>query len=462
MKKLAVLMLLAATLAACAPPTPQVIKETVVVTKPVEVTKVVEKEVVVTPTPTPKGTVTLKVWIRGGAWYDHYTKIVEKWNATHPDIQVVMESIPAAKSTEEAIITAVATGSQPDLVDGMLPCMGSLFGQFGTAVPLDTFPDFWEFAKARQMEPIIRKTMWKGHVYVIPEHIFSLMMIWNLDLLKELGATEPPRTYGEFLELAAKLKEKYPDKYALGMITKPKWWYRWGDFFMFYAAASEGAPFLVEGKDEKGNPILQVALDSEPAKKVAEFVATLAENGYIPKEYMTLDSFYAGNVLASCDAFHGLPRFIEETYPDFNYVLSPPLVPDDYPADKPIWTDGGFKGMLMFSSCKHKEEAWEFMKFVFTEEHDAQLLEIVAAPPCRVDLATNPAFQKVLDTFPPQFKRFVEMAPRTIIYPVHPKHMDLWEAFSEQAWEPLVTGKKGPDEALADAKRKMESILEKP
>jgi len=57
MKRLIVLLLVLAVLAACAPATPEKIVETVVVTKevPVEVTKVIEKpvEVVVTPTPTP-------------------------------------------------------------------------------------------------------------------------------------------------------------------------------------------------------------------------------------------------------------------------------------------------------------------------------------------------------------------------------------------------------------------------
>ncbi len=52
---LIVLAVLSALVASCAPPTPERIVETVVVTKevPVEVTKIVEKEVVVTPTPPP-------------------------------------------------------------------------------------------------------------------------------------------------------------------------------------------------------------------------------------------------------------------------------------------------------------------------------------------------------------------------------------------------------------------------
>ncbi|HIC93091.1 MAG TPA: hypothetical protein EYP09_02430, partial [Anaerolineae bacterium] len=66
MKRLAVLLLVVAMLAACAPPTPQVIKETVVVTKvvekPVEVTKVVEK--VITPTPPPPKPKEMTVLIR--------------------------------------------------------------------------------------------------------------------------------------------------------------------------------------------------------------------------------------------------------------------------------------------------------------------------------------------------------------------------------------------------------------
>ena len=71
MKRLTALLAIVAVVslvASCAPPTPKVVKETVVVTKPVEVTKVVtkvvEKPVVVTPTPVPKPA----VYKAAGGW----------------------------------------------------------------------------------------------------------------------------------------------------------------------------------------------------------------------------------------------------------------------------------------------------------------------------------------------------------------------------------------------------------
>ena len=60
---LTIVSVLALSLSACGPtPTPQVVKETVLVEKEVEVTKVVKEEVVVTATPEPVGTVMAKTF----------------------------------------------------------------------------------------------------------------------------------------------------------------------------------------------------------------------------------------------------------------------------------------------------------------------------------------------------------------------------------------------------------------
>ena len=40
--------------------------------------------------------------------------LIEEWNSNHPEAQIDWKTIPAAGSSEEAILTAVAAGSAPD------------------------------------------------------------------------------------------------------------------------------------------------------------------------------------------------------------------------------------------------------------------------------------------------------------------------------------------------------------
>jgi len=139
MKRLAVLLLVVAMLAACAPPTPQVIKETVVVTKvvekPVEVTKVVEKvvekEVVVTPTPVDYGKV---------AFISTQCVPVEEAEKMRgvilADFPGQVEFIPADYATfEDTVMAEVKAGK------GKISVIGALHGQFPTLVAAGALQD---------------------------------------------------------------------------------------------------------------------------------------------------------------------------------------------------------------------------------------------------------------------------------------------------------------------------------
>ena len=44
-----------------------------------------------------------------------WKELVEKWNAEHPDVQIEWSVIPAAGSSEEAILNAIAAGNAPDI-----------------------------------------------------------------------------------------------------------------------------------------------------------------------------------------------------------------------------------------------------------------------------------------------------------------------------------------------------------
>ena len=124
------LMVVVLLLSACAQPTPQVVKETVVVTKQVEkvvtkevqkivtkeVEKVVTKEVVATPTPVPEEPITLKVWImpNGPDPLGAMQQEAAEFQKLHPNVTVEVEVLDWGAAWPK-ITTAATSGEGPDI-----------------------------------------------------------------------------------------------------------------------------------------------------------------------------------------------------------------------------------------------------------------------------------------------------------------------------------------------------------
>ncbi|VFS14282.1 extracellular solute-binding protein [Enterobacter cancerogenus] len=63
------------------------------------------------------------------------------------------------------------------------------------------------------------------------------------------------------------------------------------------------------------------------------------------------------------------------------------------------YTFGDSKGLVIFSSSKRKEQAWQFMQWVFSNpEHDRLWLELTGMPPARADLMSKSNLCQLLQT----------------------------------------------------------------
>ncbi|MEE9119245.1 MAG: extracellular solute-binding protein, partial [Calditrichia bacterium] len=91
------------------------------------------------------------------------TEIVAEWNSTHPDIQIDWKTIPAGRSSEEVILTAIATKTGPDICSNIFGGFAAQLADAKVIVALDTLPGFWEVVEKRKMTDIINKNwFYKG------------------------------------------------------------------------------------------------------------------------------------------------------------------------------------------------------------------------------------------------------------------------------------------------------------
>ena len=195
-------------LAACGPtPTPQVIKETVVVEKEVEVTKVVEKEVpvevtkvvekeVIKEVPVTRGVVTvLGVW--GGEELDHFKEVVYPFTE-ETGIGMAFEG---TRDLPAVLTTRVEAGNPPDLA--ILPNPGQMveLAKAGELVDISAFMDM-DALKADYAQSWIDLASYDGKLYGIFYKAAIKSLVWYSPAAFEAGGYEVPTTWDELIALS--------------------------------------------------------------------------------------------------------------------------------------------------------------------------------------------------------------------------------------------------------------------
>lgn len=234
MKKLAslllVLMLVSVFLAACPAPTAQIIEvekpvvvekkvvETVEVEKevPVEVTKIVEKEVVVTPTPVPEkpkptGKITLWGWTAAIRDTLEASGVLEDFKAEYPDIEVeiVYYSPPDVYTNLPLALTAGEGAPDVCLVEN---------SHLAEYVHLGGLLDLTE--RVRPYLDKVNEYKWydcekDGRYYCLPWDSGPVVMYYRRDVFAAAGLPTDPEevsatiaTWTDYLEACRTIKEK--------------------------------------------------------------------------------------------------------------------------------------------------------------------------------------------------------------------------------------------------------------
>ncbi|HBK68340.1 MAG TPA: sugar ABC transporter substrate-binding protein, partial [Firmicutes bacterium] len=378
-----------------------------------------------------------------------WSEVVKEWNNTHHDQQIKWQVIPAGNSSEEVILTALATGTGPDLSTNIFTGFAAQLIENDFLVPFNRFDGFDELLKARSMENIV-KNGWgfNGNYYVLPLYTNPMAYWWNKDVLDELGI-DVPKTYSDVLNLGAKYNNPTKQKYTILTRHEPNWWDRWFDFCMSYQANSGGKPYW----DDK-----KVLFNDAHGLKYMEFINQLFRKKYSPTENFQ-DALQKGIVLGSIEGPWGI-NYTKETYPEFNYVIAPPLVPDDYPADQPIHTFADTKGMVMLTKNKQKQEvAWNFIKWYYSDiKHDVKWLEKTNMLPSREDVLARKEFAEYLSANP-QLAEYAKLLPYSVPPALNSKTIELQTKMNEVLWEPVIYGKKAPVKALNDAEKELNKII---
>ncbi|MDQ0974640.1 multiple sugar transport system substrate-binding protein [Neobacillus niacini] len=403
------------------------------------------------------GVTTIEFWAAPNPTQQVYWKeVAEEFTKENPKIKVNVSPMKESPTSEASIQSAIAGGSAPTISENINRGFAAQLSESKALVPLDELEGWDEVKESRNMAETMKG--WEfadGHQYVLPIYSNAMLFGWRLDILKELGYNEPPKTYSEMLDVAEKLKAKYPDKYlwAKADLADPTAWKRWFDFFMLYDAASNGNKFVegtkFTGEQKAGEQVLGLMDDLRKAD------ALLTRQ--------SKDPFESGLGIFVDVGPWTIPYWAEK-FPElkFNetFTLAAPPVPDGVDTEN-VKTFADTKGLVIYASATKEQQkaAMTFINWVYsTPDNDLKWLEKTSLPPARDDLTTNDTFKAFFDKNP-ALQPYAAAVPNGIPPMDNSKYNDIQTFIGQHAFNPVVKGEKDPKTGWKDMQKAIKEAL---
>ncbi|MBN2048209.1 MAG: carbohydrate ABC transporter substrate-binding protein [Anaerolineaceae bacterium] len=366
---------------ACAPeaPTePQVIKETVVVEKEVEVVKEVEKEV--------EKTVEVEVFVPAQTvLYNSYNgdpiprafdeKVVGMWNEAHPEMPVE-HSIIAHEDFKQAIRAYLTADPSPDVLTWFAGNRTRFFIDKDLVMPLD---DMWtaEGFDESYATGFQSLASYEDSKYFMPTSYYWWAVYYRPSLFEQAGIEKEPETWAEFLDAIDKLNAADITPITIG--TR----YRWtaAAWFDYLNMRINGPQFHIDLMD------LKESYTDDRVKMVFTYWNELFEHDAFiddPAAYTwqeALDPMIQGDA-----AMYLMGQFITDSYPDeleedldfFRFPIIDPAMPigEDAPTD----------GLFIAANARNPEGAKQFMAWMGSAEVQQLAFDELGRLPTRTDV----------------------------------------------------------------------------
>lgn len=384
-----------------------------------------------------------------------WESMATQYTAENPQVKITVSAIPESPSSEAGIQSAIASGTAPAMSENVFRGFAAQLAENQALVPFDSFEGLDEVIAQRDMKNVMAQWQFAdGHQYVLPVFSNPSMFLWRIDLLRELGVEEAPRTYSEVYALGEKLKAQSPDKFVWASqdFNNTSWYKRWWDFLTMYNAASAGAAFVEGGK---------LSADDTAAVAVLGFFEEMNKKGYVLAQEST-DPFETGLSVAT----QYVPfRFkaMHEKYPDLqygeNYIVAPVPVPDGSSTEN-IKTMGDTKGVVIYAqaSPEQQQASYQFLKWVLSGDHDAEWMSTTNLIPAQDNIVNSPA---LAETFAknPELVPFAENVANAVPAMDSAKYVEIHTALGEKGMVPVLAGSKSAADAWQDIKAEIENVL---
>ena len=356
---------------------------------------------------------------------------------------------------------AAQTATTPDIARiDIMKVVDLAYGQ--VIYPLDTLSTFGkqtiedvrkDFVPAAFDSNVIeiknKKGEWERHLYGLPEQSTCVALYWNKkmfnDKAKELKAagldpTRAPKTWDEFIKYGQIITDKKTKTFAYGM-SNGLWW-------SLPEFNSYGAKFIEKSADGK----LKCVLDNPQAIAAYQMKVDLYkkygveagawQSGAISPEQGFINYNYA--MILS-----GPWRF--QTFKNAGIPFGLSLIPEG-PAGTS--TNIGGNNYVVAKSCQTPEYAYEFLKFISSDEVQTEWCNKLSQIPVKLSV-----IDKLDLKDKPELKVFIEQIKYAKSVPTIPRYGIVENDCINPELDAALSGAKTVEQALKDASRKVDETV---
>lgn len=364
-------------------------------------------------------------------------KVINTFNASQHKIFVKGVSNPDM----QAQLAAMTSANGPfDISDTFGYNTGSWAAK-GIVEPLTPYINKDHYSLADFVPAALKDSEYHGTVYTLPIAVHDFMLLYNKSLFQNAGLTAPPKTTSQLATDIPKLTKTGPngltqlalasdsggamDYTTLGMMFGGHW-YQGDTPTPDNPANVNAASFYVDNVIKKYG-----------ASAVQKFVSGFG-NYESPQ-----DPFYQGKLAMTIDG-EWQAEFIKEFAPHLKWGVAP--LP--YPAGQPQLADTSqltSSTLFIPRNAPHKQQAWEFMKYLLSPKAMVSFTLALANLPSRKSLLNDPAYGKI-----PQFSAWLnELKSKNLEIVPSATSYTQYEADLGNAFDAISLLKQTPQAALA-------------
>jgi multiple sugar transport system substrate-binding protein len=374
--------------------------------------------------------------------------LVDKFNEEHKgEFQVRYREMPAdtGQYFDQLRTELQAAASEIDVIGGdvIWPAQFAANGWI-----LDVSDRFPESERQQFLPAPVDSLVYEGAIYGVPWFTDAGMLYYRTDLLEQAGFSEPPGTWEEMKEMALKTAQDTGTR----------------DGFVFQGAQYEGG--TVNGLEyiwTHGGDVLsgdQVVIDSPEAvagleterSMISDGVASQAVSTY--KEQETDPAFLGGR---SVFARNWPYMYALSEDPEVSKIETAQIGIAPLPAGEGGQSFAGLGGwnMMINANSQRQEEAWEFVKWMTSEQGQRQRALAATLLPTRKSLYED---QEILEKVP-VIRLGKEAIQSTKSRPVSPYYSDMSLAMAEQ-FNLSLKGETDPQAAVQSLQEELTKIVE--
>ncbi|QWU17581.1 multiple sugar transport system substrate-binding protein [Paenibacillus sophorae] len=327
------------------------------------------------------------VFSQGADQTDGTKKLVAAFEAQHPDIDVEVREFPNDSSQMHDQLLTILSGQSSEVdVLNLDVTWPAEFAQAGFLLPLDRYIEQDGIDTNEYLKGGIQAGYYNGQQWAFPRYNNAGLLYYRTDLVKKV-----PTTWDELLKQAEELKGQGGTKY--GFVTQGKQ----------YEGLAVGFTELVNAYggqiiDDQGNVVVNSPEALKGLKKLIEIQTSKAVpsnlNTFTEKE--TLTAFIEGDAVF---ARHWPALYAQANDPKVSKIVGKvgiaPLPAGDARSAAAL---GGWLGAISKYS-KHPKEAWEFLKFLISEEGEKIVAINNTQTPTYLKLFDDPEVQKASPLF---------------------------------------------------------------